>query len=93
MLPVFEGHIRECGYKGRGTVTLNNGKDLALRYSPDDGGKRIPKYGDPVRCTVFHSPEFGPVVVDWSFEGTNTGRSLFLFKHKELTIEDEKLSV
>ncbi len=80
VLPVFKGRVMEYGYKGRGTVTLSNGKNLALRYSPDDKDKRVPKSGDAIRCQIFHSEEFGPMVVDWSFQVNTTRRLLYLIR-------------
>jgi hypothetical protein len=67
-LPVLKGTIREYGYKGRGTVTLSNGKDLALRGGPNDMDERVPKPGDPVYCQIFYSADRGTIVVGWEFE-------------------------
>jgi hypothetical protein len=67
-LPVFRGSIREYGYKGRGIVTLSNGKNLALRVRPNNGGKRVPRPGDPVRCQIFASSDMGIIIVNWAFE-------------------------
>ena len=67
-LAVLEGIVMEYGYKGRGTVALNTGKNLALRVSPEQEDKRVPKSGDAVRCVLFDSQELGMIVVDWTFE-------------------------